>query len=113
MYIDRKTIESIENLFGLPAERAARFDMGAVEFENLKRSQKNGRSHDVTLFIRQGPRFIVIAKHFYPPGLYRAPSGGINPGEDFLSGAKREALEETGCEIELKHYIMRINLMNS
>ncbi len=85
----------------------SRFEMNSEEFEGLKASQKKGRSHDVTLFIRKDDRFIVIAKHFYPRGLYRAPSGGINPGEDFVEGATREALEETGCRVELVRYILR------
>jgi 8-oxo-dGTP pyrophosphatase MutT (NUDIX family) len=84
--------------------------MGAVEFSNLKKSQKNGRSHDVTLFIRKDDKFIVIAKHFYPPGLFRAPSGGVEFGEDFVSGSEREALEETGCKVSLQKYILRIDV---
>jgi len=110
MYVTGAIIEKIEARYGQPEERTARFEMDAKEFGGLKKSQKNGRSHDITMFIRQKGKFIVIAKHFYPPGLYRAPSGGINPGEDFISGLKREAKEETGCDIDPKHYIMRIEV---
>jgi 8-oxo-dGTP pyrophosphatase MutT (NUDIX family) len=110
MYVTRETIKIIEELYGRPDERTVRFEMDAREFDGLKNSQKNGRSHDVTMFIRKDGKFIVIAKHFYPPGLYRAPSGGINPSEDFISGLKREAREETGCEIDPKSYIMRVNV---
>jgi ADP-ribose pyrophosphatase YjhB (NUDIX family) len=84
--------------------------MRAEEFRNLKMSQKGGRSHDITMFIRKAGKFVVIAKHFYPPGLYRAPSGGVNPGEDFIDGAQREAKEETGCEVDIKRYLMRIEV---
>ncbi len=38
------------------------------------------------------------------PGAWRIPSGGIDPGESFEAGTKREALEETGLEIELTGY---------
>jgi 8-oxo-dGTP pyrophosphatase MutT (NUDIX family) len=110
MYVTRETIEKIEKVYGRPDERTARFEMDEREFDGLKKSQKNGRSHDVTMFIRKDGKFIVIAKHFYPPGLYRAPSGGISPGEDFISGMKREAREETGCAIDPKSYIMRIKV---
>ncbi len=110
MYVTRETIEKIEEMYGRPEERTVRFEMDEREFDGLKKSQKNGRNHDVTMFIRKDGKFIVIAKHFYPPGLYRAPSGGINPGEDFISGMKREAREETGCEIDPKSYIMRIKV---
>ena len=110
MYVTRETIEKIEELYGRPEERTVRFEMDEREFDGLKKSQKNGRSHDVTIFIRKDGKFIVIAKHFYPPGLYRVPSGGINPGEDFISGMKREAREETGCDIDPKSYVMRIKV---
>ncbi len=107
MYLKADTIERIEQLYGRPEVIGSRFEMNPEEFEGLKASQKNGRRHDVTLFIRKDDQFIVIAKHFYPRGLYRAPSGGVNPGEDFVEGATREALEETGCRIELVRYILR------
>lgn len=107
MYLKADTIKLIEQLYGQPEVINSRFEMNPDEFEGLKASQKHGRKHDVTLFIRKDKQFIVIAKHFYPDGLYRAPSGGINPGEDFVEGAMREALEETGCRIELIRYILR------
>ncbi|WP_221089279.1 NUDIX domain-containing protein [Deinococcus aquaedulcis] len=33
-------------------------------------------------------------------GLWSEPGGALNPGEDFLSGARRELLEETGLHCE-------------
>jgi 8-oxo-dGTP pyrophosphatase MutT (NUDIX family) len=50
---------------------------------------------------------VVIAKHFYPPGLYRAPSGGLHPGEDFETGIAREVGEETGCSVVLDKFLLR------
>ena len=43
----------------------------------------------------------------YPPGAYRAPSGGINPGEAFEKGALREAYEETGLLVTMDKYLVR------
>jgi len=110
MYIDDKTIKAVESKYGEPVLRTTRFEMGKREFEGLKGSQKNGRSHDITLYIRKGEEFVVNAKHFYPAGLFRAPSGGIEPGEDLVEGAKREAIEETGSIVELERYILRIGV---
>ncbi|MBU1320227.1 MAG: NUDIX hydrolase [candidate division Zixibacteria bacterium] len=110
MFVTPEIIAEIEKQYGKPEERSARFEMSVRHFANLKSSQKNGRSHDVTLFIRKDDKFVVIAKHFYPPGLYRPPSGGINPGEGFVDGAKREAKEETGCDVELVRYLMRVSV---
>ena len=54
---------------------------------------------------------MVIAKHFYPPGLYRAPSGGIRPGEDILAGINREVWEETGCKINLERFLLETEVI--
>jgi 8-oxo-dGTP pyrophosphatase MutT (NUDIX family) len=64
----------------------------------------------VTLFIIDGPRIVVIKKPMYPPGAYRAPSGGIAPGEPFEEGALREAHEETGLLVALEEYIVRAHV---
>src|SRR5207248_11257910 len=32
--------------------------------------------------------------------------GGIKPGEDFVAGAEREALEETGLRVRLERYLV-------
>lgn len=93
--------------YGSPKNREFRFDVPVREVERIRSSQKNGRNHDVTLYIRKGDQLVVIAKHFYPPGLYRAPSGGLHPGEDFESGIAREVSEETGCSIKLDKFLLR------
>jgi ADP-ribose pyrophosphatase YjhB (NUDIX family) len=93
--------------YGVPQRRESRFEVPLHEVERIKSSQKSGRNHDVTLYIRKGNQLIVIAKHFYPPGLYRAPSGGLHPGEDFESGIAREVREETGCSITLERFLLQ------
>ena len=52
----------------------------------------------------------LIRKPIHPPGVFRAPSGGLTPGEPFKEGAKREAREETGLEIEIERYLLRIQV---
>jgi len=100
--------ENIEKKYGTPRELTMSFPMNPTEFVMLKDSMRDGRNSDVTLFIFKDEKVVVIAKPWYPEGLYRAPSGGIKPGEDVELSAKREAYEETGVEIELAKYILRI-----
>ncbi len=91
-------------------------EISPAEFEMLRGSQKHGRNHDITLFIfedRGYQQFAAIAKHMFPPGAYRAPSGAADPGEDLEAGAKREALEETGLHIELDRFILRVDAIFS
>jgi ADP-ribose pyrophosphatase YjhB (NUDIX family) len=68
------------------------------------------RTHDVTLFILDPSRRIVlIRKPHFEPGIWRTPGGGIKPGEDFVDGAVREALEETGLHVDLDRYLVATN----
>jgi len=77
------------------------------EFEMVRCSQKLGRAHDVTMFITLDNEIVVIKKPMYPPGAYRAPSGGITPGESFEEGSLREAYEETGLRVTMDRYLVR------
>jgi 8-oxo-dGTP pyrophosphatase MutT (NUDIX family) len=103
-----KTCEDIVKRYGVPRELTMSFPMTPAEFNNLKDSMKDGRNSDVTLFIFKDNKIIVIAKPWYPQGLYRAPSGGLKPDEDLELCAIREAYEETGAKIKLEKYILRI-----
>ena len=107
MYITAEIIREIEARYGVPDEVVWQFEMSPREFDMVRRSQKHGRAHDVTLFIIEGPQVVVIKKPMYPPGAYRAPSGGVAPGESFEAGALREAYEETGLNVALDRYVVR------
>src|SRR5436853_1910401 len=107
MYITAEIIGELEQRYGVPDEVTWQFEMLPREFDMVRRSQKRDRAHDVTLFIIEGEQIVVIKKPFYPPGVYRAPSGGVAPGEAFEIGALREAYEETGLAVVLERYIVR------
>jgi ADP-ribose pyrophosphatase YjhB (NUDIX family) len=107
VYISADTILELERRYGKPDEASFRYEMTDREFEMVLRSQKHGRSHDVTLFIVEGEKIVVIKKPMYPAGAYRAPSGGVEPGEEFEKGALREAYEETGLVVGLNRYLVR------
>ena len=107
MFVTEDMIAVMAEIYGLPHRRTFAVPTPPKEYDYIRSTQKNGRNHDVTLYIFKGDQVIVNAKHFYPPGLYRAPSGGLDPGEDFLKGIRREAMEETGCEIELTRFLLR------
>ena len=112
MFTNNDDIERIEKSLGEPHLARMRYEIGPVEYDVVEGNMAGGRAHDVTMFIRgeEDPRLIaVIRKHFFPPGAYRAPSGAAHRGETLDRGAAREALEETGLEIELARYLVRIN----
>lgn len=46
------------------------------------------------------PRALLMRRRKPPAGLWENPGGMLEPGEDFLSAAARETLEETGLKAE-------------
>lgn len=110
MYVTDDMLADVERRYGTPVERTFGIAVDDREFKRIKDSQHHGRNHDVTMYIWKGDQVVVIAKHIYPPELYRAPSGGLKPGEDFEEGAYREAMEETGCTIQLEKFVMRTSV---
>jgi len=107
MYISEETILALEKKYGVPEVLTLAYEMTENEFDMVARSQKHGRAHDVTLFIIIDGQVVVIRKPMYALGAYRAPSGGVEPGERFEAGALREGYEETGLSIALEEYIVR------
>jgi len=109
MYVDRKEVELLERKYG-PVRRTAIEPVRMLEWEYglLKSSGRNGRRHDVTMFIRKSGdsgRYVCIQKHFYKDtGIFRAPSGGVHRGESIERGLKREMLEETGLEVAIDSF---------
>lgn len=110
MYVTYRQIQQAADKFGYPPVIHMIASVDYEEFEFIRSTQHYGRSHDVTMFIFKGSDLIVIAKHHYPPGLFRPPSGACHPGETLEQGALREAYEETGCKIELARYVLQVNV---
>ena len=109
MYVTEEMITAAAARYGEPARATFTIPIEPSEYRRIRASQKYGRQHDFTLYIIKDSRVVVTAKHSYPPGLYRAPSGGLHPGEHLYAGIRREAMEETGCEIELESFLLRTN----
>ena len=107
MYVSDDMVRGMIERYGEPETASFRFAVDKREYGVIIGSQKHGRNHDVTVYAFKGDEVIVIAKPFYPQGLFRAPSGGLVPGESFEDGIAREMHEETGCEIALEHFLLR------
>jgi ADP-ribose pyrophosphatase YjhB (NUDIX family) len=107
MYVTEDVLRELEAKYGTPEVADFRQSLARPEFELLINSMKYNRAHDVTLFIFKGSHVVTIRKQMHPEGVYRAPSGGLRPGEDFEEGTLREAYEETGALVKLERYILR------
>jgi 8-oxo-dGTP pyrophosphatase MutT (NUDIX family) len=108
MYITPEMIQETENTFGIPHELQFSFLMKSqYEFNIVDRTRLKNRVHDVTIYAFRGDELAVIKKHVYPEGVYRAPSGGVHPGETIEQGALREMKEETGLDVKIEKYLIR------
>jgi ADP-ribose pyrophosphatase YjhB (NUDIX family) len=109
MYLSGEILAAVERTFGRPAVARAEAEFTPRSFALLEHCGRKDRAHDVTLFIRdEAERYAVIRKPSYPSEVFRPPSGGVEPGEPFETGAHREAAEETGLVIVLERYVLRV-----
>jgi len=76
------------------------------EREHSLATYNPNRTHDVTLFIFNRERLALIRKPGFEADIWRPPGGGVKPGEDFVAGVQREALEETGLRVQLQRYLV-------
>jgi 8-oxo-dGTP pyrophosphatase MutT (NUDIX family) len=112
MYTSDEDIAATEQDLGEPLVCSMDYEITPGEFDMVKRSMHSGRAHDVTMFIRNSldpEEIAVIRKPFFPQGAFRAPSGAAREGESLEDGALRESKEETGLDVSLTRYVVRIN----
>jgi ADP-ribose pyrophosphatase YjhB (NUDIX family) len=104
VHVTEAVLAPLRERFGEPA--LLEWESEISEREHALATYDPQRMHDVTLFILNGERLALIRKPHFEAGIWRPPGGGIKAGEDFEEGVRREALEETGLEIELQRYLV-------
>jgi 8-oxo-dGTP diphosphatase len=105
LHVDEATLEALRERFGTPVDLPWAGDISDLEWDLATHNPV--RTHDVTLLILDpSERLALIRKPPFAEGVWRPPGGGIKPGEDFVAGAVREALEETGLRVELTRYLV-------
>jgi ADP-ribose pyrophosphatase YjhB (NUDIX family) len=104
VHVTEAILEPLRRQYGEPAR--LEWEGEISEYEHGLATYDPKRMHDVTLFILNGERLALIRKPQFEPGVWRPPGGGVKAGEDFETGVRREALEETGLEIELRRYLV-------
>src|SRR2546423_15126747 len=86
MYITSGMIDQIEAKYGWPVEIERAYELTPDQLALVRRGQRHGRCHDVTLVIVDGDQIVVTRKPSYPAAAFRAPSGGVEVGEAFEAG---------------------------
>jgi ADP-ribose pyrophosphatase YjhB (NUDIX family) len=104
VHVDEAVLAPLRERYGDPVR--LEWEGAISEREHSLATYNPNRAHDVTLFIFNGERLALIRKHDFEQGIWRPPGGGVKPGEDFVAGVQREALEETGLRVELQRYLV-------
>ena len=105
MHVGESVLAPLRERFGSPVELPWQGEISDVEWAIA--THNPARTHDVTLFILDpARRLALIRKPQFAADVWRPPGGGIHPGEGFVAGAVREALEETGLHVELRRYLV-------
>jgi ADP-ribose pyrophosphatase YjhB (NUDIX family) len=104
VHVTEAVLAPLRERYGEPA--LLEWEGEISEGEHALATYNPRRMHDVTLFILNGERLALIRKPHFEPGVWRPPGGGIKAGEDFVDGVRREAMEETGVEVELQRYLV-------
>jgi ADP-ribose pyrophosphatase YjhB (NUDIX family) len=105
MHVDETVLAPVRALLGTPAVLPWDGEISDIEWKIA--THNPARTHDVTLFVLDPARRIaLIRKPHFAADVWRPPGGGVKPGEDFVAGAVREALEETGLRVELRRYLV-------
>jgi ADP-ribose pyrophosphatase YjhB (NUDIX family) len=110
MHVDEAVLGSVRERLGTPRVLDWEGEIGDDEWALATHNPV--RTHDVTLFILDpSQRLALIRKPQFAEDVWRPPGGGVMPGEDFVAGAVREALEETGLHAELRRYLVATNAL--
>ncbi len=105
MHVTDEILAPLRERYGEPVRLV--WESEISEREHRLATYDPERSHDVTFFITNGGRLALIRKPHFEPGVWRTPGGGVKPGEDFVEGVVREALEETGLHVELRRFLVQ------
>ncbi|MBV9280806.1 MAG: NUDIX hydrolase [Chloroflexi bacterium] len=71
--------------------------------------ERRSRRREVCMVVRRpNGKLLTFTKTFYPPGVYRLLTGGVEPGEGVLDALRREVAEETGLDVAIRRLLALI-----
>ena len=111
MDLDPAVVRAAETCCGRPLEARVSQEILPWEFDLIARVCGDTRYHDVTVFVFRDDEVALIHKRSEPAGAYWAPAGGLESGETMVDAVRREAREETGLDVEVERYALRLKAL--
>jgi len=97
----RAELEVLGTRCGVPRTHIVR--LGANRFLASAAATRTG---EVCMVIRvASDGVLAVTKEYYPPNVYRLPTGGIRRGEPVLDALRREVREETGLDSSIVTFL--------
>lgn len=100
--------ENLKNEYGKNAviKEAVYSCNSSKYFSDFENKIKTDRRGEVVFFVqRKNGKFIMVRTSFYPPDIYRVPTGGISYGEKAIDALLREVKEELGLVVCVKEFL--------
>ncbi len=95
--VDAREIVALERTYGLFPRQHYRLAVGVAHLDFWREKVLHERRGEVALVIQRTWQEVLLhTKTFYPPGVYRLPSGGVSWNEAVSDALRREVYEETG-----------------
>jgi membrane protease YdiL (CAAX protease family)/ADP-ribose pyrophosphatase YjhB (NUDIX family) len=100
--IDEKEVTDLARRYGPLERRHYVLEVGERAFIHWREERSDCRGEVALFILRPSGNVILHAKEFYPEGIYRVPTGGIEWGENVVTAVHREAREETGLTVAIE-----------
>lgn len=100
-------LQEAEEAHGRPIRRLARTVPSRERSAGVYTVGLN-RSAEIVLILPRPGGILLHSKRFYPEGVYRLPTGGVQEGEPILQAVRRELQEETGLLLEPKRFVFHL-----
>ncbi len=101
---DRDQIALLSERYGEPIYRKGHLSAGDFGPVNGKR-----KAEVALVVMRENGKILLQTKDFYPEGVYRIPTGGIEENEDIPSALQRETTEETNLKVGIRRFLALID----
>ncbi len=102
-------IEALVSRFGEPHRQSHTIDVDQESYNAWMRKIHTGpvscRGEVIMAIVRPSGQVLLHTKNFYPPGVYRLPSGRVLWHEKVEEALRHEVHEETSLDVKIERFL--------